>query len=105
MENQIITSKLKEYLSTFLNLSADINLDPALNLVDQIGLDSIEAFAAIATLHEILEVPIAENFNPKIAYTLKDLSLYLFENYDMATLEKFINYDCAKLIKNVEWVD
>jgi acyl carrier protein len=105
MQHDQLNLKINQYMHLFLKLGKDIVLDPETSLIEQVGLDSIEAFDAIATLHEILEVSVPSNFNPKIAATLNGITEYLLTTYSPEIVDKFMQYDFANLEKGNLWAE
>ena len=62
--NPALEDKLSAFLVKLLKLGPDVSLTPEGDLIQQIGMDSIEAFDAVATLHELLEAAIPDDFDP-----------------------------------------
>lgn len=85
--------KTKKFLIKLLKLDDDIDLQVDGDLIKQIGLDSIEAFDAVASLHELLDVAIPDTFNPKVANSIRDLSRYVLETFGPDTAQLFIDID------------
>lgn len=86
----------KSFLVKLLKLDTDIDLQVDGNLIEQIGLDSIEAFDAIATLHDLLDVSIPDNFNPKVSASIRDLTAYIINTFGAETAGKFLALDLDK---------
>lgn len=90
-----VVAKLRVYLSTILKLGPDIEIKPDVELVEQIGLDSIEAFDAIATLHDLLGVTIPHDFKPSSAATLNSLASYVIETFGEETAQRLAELDLS----------
>jgi len=93
-------NKLKDFIVEILKLGDDVQLDPVVDLVEQIGLDSIEAFDAVATLHELLGVSIPDNFDPKSVTSLRTLTEYVLNQFGAKTAERFLSVDLSEIDLN-----
>ena len=91
--NDAFEQKTKAFIIKLLKLEEGIDLKVEVDLVQQIGLDSIEAFDAVATMHELIGVAIPDDFNPRVISTIRDLSHYVLEHYDKAAIERFLALD------------
>lgn len=85
--------KIKSFLVKLLKLGDDIDLRVDADLIDQIGLDSIEAFDAVATLHELLDVAIPDSFSPKVVNTIRSLAAYVHDTFGEDVVRRFIDLD------------
>jgi acyl carrier protein len=72
--SEAMEAKTTAFLMKLMKLGNDVHIDPTAELTEQIGLDSIEAFDAIATLHELLDLPIPDDLNPKVVNSIRSLS-------------------------------
>lgn len=89
--------KVKELIVRLLKLGDDVQLDPDSELIDQVGLDSIEAFDAVATLHELLGVSIPDDFDPRTVSTIRSLSRYVIGRFGSEAAERFLEVDLDEL--------
>lgn len=96
-----LENKLVEFIKSLLMLEDDVVLTPETNLIEEVGLDSIEAFEAVATLHDIMDVTIPEDFNAKLVSTLRQLANYVETNYSGEAIARFLDADLAELA--AEW--
>lgn len=85
--------KTKAFIIKLLKLEEDIDLKVDVDLVQQIGLDSIEAFDAVATMHELIGVAIPDDFNPRVISTIRGLSQYVLDHYEKAAIDHFLALD------------
>ena len=97
-----LETKVTEILRTLLKIEDDIDLDVSADLVQQIGLDSIEAFDAVATVHEIIGQPIPNNFNPRISNSIRLLAQYIHQEFGDIGVQKVLATDVAELFLNQE---
>lgn len=96
-----LENKLVEFIKSLLMLEDDVVLTPETNLIEEVGLDSIEAFEAVATLHDIMDVTIPEDFNAKWVSSLRQLANYVETNYPAEAIARFLDADLAELA--AEW--
>ncbi|MRV75691.1 hypothetical protein GJ700_28635 [Duganella sp. FT92W] len=92
-----LEQKIADILRKLLMIEDDIVLDVKADLVGQIGLDSIEAFDAVATLHEILGESIPTTFNPKASNSIDLLSTYIFQQFGDTGVGKILAVDIDEL--------
>jgi acyl carrier protein len=92
-----LENKLKELIVMILKLGDDVQIDPAADLVEQIGLDSIEAFDAVATVHELLGVSIPDNFDPRSVASLRTLSNYILNQFGAEMAQRFLDLDLSEI--------
>lgn len=85
-----------------LQLDDDVVLQPDSDLVNEIGLDSIEAFEAVATLHELMGVRIPDDLDPKALATIAKISQYLVGTYDADTIQTFAQMDIAAKLAEMD---
>ena len=85
--------KTKAFLIKLLKLDEDIDLSVDSDLIQQIGLDSIEAFDAVATLHELLDLAIPDDFNPRVVNSIRSLCRYVDDQFGTAAVERFLALD------------
>lgn len=93
-----ISARVEAIIRSTLKLGSDVALLPESDLVSEVGLDSIEAFESVATLHELLGVRIPEDIDPKSVGTIKGITTYILERYSPEVVERFMTLDVeAKL--------
>lgn len=92
-----VEQKVAAILRKMLSIEDDIVLDVNADLVQQIGLDSIEAFDAVATLHEIIGEAIPNTFNPKISNSIGLLSEYVIQQFGEAGVAKLLTVNVDEL--------
>ena len=92
-----VEQKVAAILRKMLSIEDDIVLDVNADLVQQIGLDSIEAFDAVATLHEIIGEAIPNTFNPKISNSIGLLSEYVTQQFGQAGVDKLLAVNVDEL--------
>jgi acyl carrier protein len=88
-----VASRVEEVIRLTLNLKDDVLLKGNSDLVNEIGLDSIEAFEAVATLHELLGVRIPDRLDPKSLATINSIAAHILNNYEQAKVEAFLSMD------------
>ena len=93
----LVETKIKEMLEIMFKLSPEhiAGIDRTANLFDQIGIDSLEAFDAIVTLHDLLEEEIPRDIDPTTIGTLEKLGVYLVEKYPQEKIKLFFESDIA----------
>ena len=91
--NDAFEQKATAFIIKLLKLEEDVDLKVDVDLVQQIGLDSIEAFDTVATMHELIGVAIPDDFNPRAIRTIRSLSQYVLEHYDKTAIERFLALD------------
>lgn len=92
--------KIAEILRNLLLIEDDIELNPTEDLVSQIGLDSIEAFDAVAALHEIIGQAIPTDFNPKVSNSIRLLAEYIKTRFGQEGIDKIMAIDATALSAN-----
>lgn len=96
--NNAIELKISQLLRRLLVIEDDIDLDVEADLVQQIGLDSIEAFDAVATVHEIIGQPIPNDFNPKVSNSVRLLAKYVQDQFGDAGVQKVLAVDIDAIV-------
>lgn len=91
--DEAFEQKTKAFIIKLLKLGEDIDLKVDIDLVQQIGLDSIEAFDAVATMHELIGVAIPDDFNPRVVSTIRGLSRYVLDHYEKTAIDRFLALD------------
>lgn len=105
MENIEIINKLAEktgkVLKGILNMSPEevISLDG--DLVEEVGIDSIEAFELLATVHEILNKKIPETLDRNAVTTLSAIGKYIAETFDKETVKNFLEMDVKSKLAEI----
>ena len=89
--------KLSAFIMQVLKLADDVKIDPEKNLVEQIGLDSIEALDMVATLHELLGVSIPDHFKLKSVESLRALTNYVLTQFGAEAAQRFLALDLAEM--------
>ncbi len=97
-----LENKIAEILRSLLMIEDDIDLSVTADLVQQIGLDSIEAFDAVATVHEIIGQPIPNDFNPKVSNSIRLLAQYVRQQFGDAAVEKVLAVDPQSLAQQAD---
>ncbi len=87
--------KLASFIAQVLKLGDDVKIDPEKNLIAQIGLDSIEALDALATLHELMGVSIPDQFNLKTLESLRSLAVYIQRQFGPEAAQRFLEMDLS----------
>lgn len=88
-----VEEKIRGLLVRLLKLGDDVELPAEANLTDQIGLDSIEAFDAVATLHELMDVSIPDDFNPASVNSIRALGAYVTDRFGADAVARFLAID------------
>ena len=91
--NAALESKISDFLRKLLKLGDDVQLDVDADLIQTIGLDSIEAFDAVASFHELLDISIPDDFNPRMANSIRNLAAYLIDVHGEEAAERFLALD------------
>lgn len=92
-----LETQITAILRNLLLIEDDITIDPNSDLVRQVGLDSIEAFDAVATIHEIIGKSIPNDFNPKISNSIHLLAQYVINQFGDSGVQKILEIDPASL--------
>lgn len=95
--NTELEAKLTAILRHILMIEDDVELAADAELVQQIGLDSIEAFDAVATMHEIVGQPIPTDFNPKVSNSIRRLAGYIAQQFGDAGVQRILEVDIASI--------
>lgn len=95
--NTALEAKLVAFIKSLLKLGEDTVVTPESNLVDEVGLDSIEAFEAVATLHDIMDVTIPEDFNAKSVTTVRQLATYIGGRFSQTEIDRLLVADVEEL--------
>lgn len=82
--------RLTAFIIRVLKLADDVKIDPEKDLVEQIGLDSIEALDAVATLHELMGVSIPDHFKLKSVESLRSLTNYILTQFGAEAAQRFL---------------
>jgi len=85
--------KLSAFIRRGLKLGDDVVIATEVDLGEQIGLDSIEAFDAVATLHELMQVSMPDHLNPRAVSTPRSLSDYVQLRFGDEAAKRFISID------------
>lgn len=95
-----IQNKVKELIGKMYKLTDDriASLDPEKNLFQEIGIDSLEAFDAVVTLHEVLGVEIPRDIDPSTISNLGQLSNYLGTTYTPDVVQKLLDLNVEELL-------
>ena len=97
----ILEKRMVDFIDTLFNSeekNIDIkNLDVNADLIEEIGLDSLEAFETIIALHEFLGVEMPEDIEVETISTLHGIANYILENYDQEIIVKFMKRDLSEL--------
>ena len=88
-----VSSQVSKVIRCTLNLKEDITLEGDADLVNEIGLDSLEAFEAMASLHDILGIKIPDQLNPKSLSTIDGIAAYVVDTCEPATVAAFLAVD------------
>lgn len=96
--SEALVQRIEMIIRNVLALGDDVQLEPDAELITVVGIDSIEAFESVATLHEILEVRIPDDLDPKSISSIRGMADYLQLRYSGATLDRFMSMNIeAKL--------
>lgn len=97
-----VSVRVEEIIRATLKLGDDVALRPESDLVNEIGLDSIEAFESVATLHEMLGVRIPEDLDPKAMGTIHGIAAYMIAKYDASKVAAFMELDVAAQLASMQ---
>jgi acyl carrier protein len=100
-----ISPRVEAIIRSALNLGVDVQLQPNADLVNEVGLDSIEAFESIATLHELLGVRIPEDLDPKSIATVNSIAQYIQIKYSPEVIQRFMEIDIQAELAAIRGVD
>ncbi len=93
MHYEELTAHVAKVIRSTLKLGDDVVLAPKSDLVNEIGIDSIEAFEAVATLHELIGVRIPDDIEPKSFASIQAITDYLVDTYEEGKIEAFTRMD------------
>ncbi len=96
-----VSIRVGEIIRVTLKLGDDVTLRPESDLVNEIGLDSIEAFESIATLHEMIGVRIPDDLDPKSMSSIASISAYILDKFDATVVNTFMNMDVSAYLANL----
>lgn len=97
-----ISGRIEEVIRQTLQLGDDVVLKPESDLVTEIGLDSIEAFEAVATLHELLGARIPEDLDPKSIASIKSIADYILARSTAEQVGMFMSMDIAARLAELQ---
>lgn len=98
--NTALELKLTTILRHILLIEDDVALAADAELVQQIGLDSIEAFDAVATLHEIIGQPIPTDFNPRVSNSIRLLAEYIERQFGEPGVQRILEVDVNSIAQS-----
>lgn len=101
----IISSRVESIIRYTLGLGDDVALSPDSDLVSEVGLDSIEAFEAVATLHDLLGVRVADDLDPKSISTIRNIALYISDSCSPEVIERFLALDIKARLASMRSTD
>lgn len=90
---QDVAARVEQIIRATLKLGNDVTLNADSDLVNEVGLDSIEAFEAMATLHDLLGVSIPDNLDPKLLASIQRIADYIVSTYTPVQVEAFLTMD------------
>lgn len=88
-----ISLRVESIIRATLGLGNDVSLTPDSDLVSEVGLDSIEAFEAVATLHDLLGVRVADDLDPKSIGSIRNIATYIADTCSPEVIDRFMNID------------
>jgi acyl carrier protein len=91
--NDRLISSIEQVIRITLKLGDDVVLHEDSDLVSEIGLDSIEAFEAVATLHDLMGVRIPDDIDAKVFTKIGSIAGYVSRTYDVTVVDAFIAMD------------
>ncbi len=74
-------------------------VDSDADFFSQMGIGSLEAFDAVVTLHEILDVEIPREIDPESLSTLRQLSAYIVAAYPEGKIRMLLDKDVEALLE------
>lgn len=97
-----VVQRIEMIIRNVLALGDDVQLEPDAELITAVGIDSIEAFESVATLHEILGVRIPDDLDPKSISSIRGMANYLQSRYSGETLDRFMTMDIAAKLSELK---
>src|ERR1700761_9325705 len=68
------------------------------NLFNQLGIDSLQAFDAVVTLHEIIREEVPRDVDPTAIASLNGIAGYLISQYPAERLNRLFEGDFAEIL-------
>jgi len=99
---QEISARVEEIIRAVLKLGDDVRIGTESDLVDEIGLDSIEAFEMVSTLHDLLGVGIPENLDPKSLASIGRIADYVSSTCTPEQVQSFLVLDFKERLASLQ---
>jgi acyl carrier protein len=102
---QDISARIEAIIRNTLELGDDVKLTPESDLLTEVGIDSLEAFESVATLHELLGVKVPDDLAPKSIGTIKGMTDYIVARYSPEVIQHFLTLDIDARLKAMHSAD
>nr|WP_297353950.1 phosphopantetheine-binding protein [uncultured Caldimonas sp.] len=89
-DHEKIAAQVERVIRATLRLKDDVMLRRDANLVEEVGMDSIEAFESVATLHDLLGARIPDRLDPKSLSTIDGIATYVGQSHDAERVQAFL---------------
>lgn len=100
---EVLEDRIKDFMEALFNADEEtINIKTIgvnADFIEEIGLDSLEAFETVIALHEFLDVEIPEDIDIESVSSLHNIANYILTTYDQETIESFLEKDLTELIE------
>lgn len=96
-----ISLRVESIIRATLGLGDDVTLTPDSDLISEVGLDSIEAFEAVATLHDLLGVRVADDLDPKSIGSIRNIAMYITATCPPDVIDRFMNIDLKERLSHM----
>lgn len=103
-EDQIDTVDIQNLDQDQLKFLYQVDIDKLqldFDLMDDLGMDSIEAFESISALHELIDAEIPQDLDPASITNIRDLSRFMLENYTTEQIEIILSDDFPDRVKEI----
>lgn len=100
-----IAAQVERVIRATLRLKDDVVLRRDANLVDEVGMDSIEAFESVATLHDLLGARIPDRLDPKSLSTVDSIATYIAQSHDAERVQAFLTLNVEERLAPSEQDD
>lgn len=106
MKEELLINELADrtgfVLKNILGMKQEEVIKLDADLVEEVGLDSIEAFELLATMHELLGERIPETLDRNSMSTLTSIAEYIARSFQPDVVEKLLGADIAAKLADLK---
>jgi len=100
-----IIAQVEVLVRVTLDIGEDVQLEPNSDLISEVGLDSIEAYEAIAALHTLLGARIPKDLDPLVVRSIGGMSEYVASRFSPEQVGEFLALDVNARIAALRTAD